>query len=145
MHVDKPSFTGREIIGLHTHIMTYKSMQRALPWTGWHISTQYPNPPLRSTIPCGLQRQPWKKTSGVERHGVLFSRGGPPPLPSSWQLIMPSLDPTPGGSDLWTHPHHCAALADIPCAPLITSSETVDSFTLRGSVTKSRHTAAPSP
>jgi hypothetical protein len=41
------------------------------------------NPPPRRTIPCGTPRQLWKKTSRVETHGVLFSRGGPHLLPSN--------------------------------------------------------------
>jgi hypothetical protein len=78
-HADGLFTSGNWTTTLPEHAMTCKSVPRAFPWTGWHISTRYPNPPLRSTILSGPPQSPWKKTSGVIRHGVLFSCDGPLP------------------------------------------------------------------
>jgi hypothetical protein len=43
-----------------------------------------------SQPPYGPPQLLWKKTSGVERHGVLFSRDGPPPQQCNLQWTTPS-------------------------------------------------------
>jgi hypothetical protein len=99
----------------------FTSCLTAHPWTGRHISTQYPNPPLRSTTHCGLPRSLWKKTSGVERHGILFSRGGLHPPPYNWPSTTPLPAHMPGVSSPTIPPHPYGALVDSASVTPITS------------------------
>jgi hypothetical protein len=50
-------FTSGNWITDQPGLATYFTLSpQALPWTGQHISTRYPNPPPRSTTLCGLPR-----------------------------------------------------------------------------------------
>jgi hypothetical protein len=84
-HADEPSLIGRKTIIWSVHTTTSRSAPQACPWTGQHISMRYPNPRPRLTTLYGTPQQLWKKTSGVIRHGVLFSRGVPLPPYSNWR------------------------------------------------------------
>jgi hypothetical protein len=74
-HADRPSITGRWTTTWTGRAMICRSAPLANPWTG----RRYPNPPPRLTTLSGPQRSPWRRTSGVVRHGILSSHGGPLP------------------------------------------------------------------
>jgi hypothetical protein len=105
-HVEQLFTSGNWIIRRLGTAIPFTSSPLAHPWTGWHISTRYPNPPPRSTTLCGPQRSLWKKTSGVERHGR------PHPRHSNWPWTMPSQAHTRVSFDPMTHPLHYGAPVD---------------------------------
>jgi hypothetical protein len=100
-----------------------------IPLDGAAYQYAISQPPSKKNHPVWSRWSLWKKTSGVVRHGVLFSRGGPPQLHYNWQLItlLPGL--MRASSDCSTHPHLSHAHVATICVTLTTSSETVISTT----------------
>jgi hypothetical protein len=141
MHAEEPSLIGRWTIIYHL-ACAHNDLQVSAtgqPLDGVAYQYAISQPPSEANHPlglCGLPWSPWKKTSGVIRHSILFSHNGPPPPHYSWRWITPSLGPTPRGSILWTPLNHCNALADHPFTALDKSSETAVSFTFNTLVIK---------